>query len=106
VEDASSSGFYRTRESVVAKAVGDDFSFSAILLCGQSEGQESVGMEIAVRASDRIDSAVVDVELDIGESESGIIRYHACAFDRAGEKIKGDGDEVGNGVTVGSGGRC
>jgi hypothetical protein len=33
-------------------------------------------------------------------------RCRACVFSRAEEKIKGHGDEVGNGVTIGSGGRC
>jgi hypothetical protein len=46
VEDPADGSFDRTGESVVAEAVGDDFAFGAILLCGEGDGHESGGVEI------------------------------------------------------------
>jgi hypothetical protein len=106
VEDPSNGSFYGTCESVVAKAVGDDLSFSAILLCGEGEGHKSGGVEVTVRACYRIDIPVVDMEFDVGKSENCVIRCRSCVFARAEKEIKCDGDEIGDGVMVGSGRGC
>jgi hypothetical protein len=43
------------------------------------------------------------MEFDVSESKGGVIGCRACVFARGEEKIKGDGDKIGNGMTVRSG---
>jgi hypothetical protein len=43
------------------------------------------------------------MESDVSESKGGVIGCRASVLAQSEEKIKGDGDEIGNGLAVGSG---
>jgi hypothetical protein len=43
------------------------------------------------------------MESDVSRSKGGVIGCRASVFARSEEKVKGDGDEISNGLAVGSG---
>jgi hypothetical protein len=100
VEYATDDGFHRACQFVGAEAVGEYFSFRAVFLSGEGEGNGGGCIEFGDRGMEEIEKSIIDVELNVLQTKWGVVRRSTGVLAWSKQKVEGDGDRVGYGFSI------